>query len=100
MIVIGSTAALHGTAGFAPYCAGKWGMRGFVKALALEHPQRRICCVHPPRTATRMNDFKGLPPADVARVVVQVARGEVEIEPGADVEVEPLVRARAGCEAG
>jgi NAD(P)-dependent dehydrogenase (short-subunit alcohol dehydrogenase family) len=95
VICIGSTAALHGTAGFAPYCAGKWGMRGFVKALALEHPQRRICCVHPPRTATRMNDFRGLPPADVARVVLQVARGDVELEPGADVEVESFVRAPA-----
>ena len=87
IINIGSSASLHGTATLAPYCAAKWGVRGFSKALALEHPDRRIVCVHPTVTATRMNDMQGMPPERVAEVVLRVARGEIEFEPGGDVEV-------------
>ena len=87
IINIGSSASLHGAATLAPYCAAKWGVRGFTKALALEHPDRRIVCVHPGHTATRMNDMQGMPPERVAEVVLRVARGEIEFEPGGDVEV-------------
>ena len=87
IINIGSSASLHGTATLAPYCAAKWGVRGFTKALALEHPDRRIVCVHPGHTATRMNDMQGMPPERVAEVVLRVARGEIEFEPGGDVDV-------------
>ena len=90
IINIGSSAALHGTATLAPYCAAKWGVRGFTKALALEHPDRRIVCVHPGHTATRMNDMQGMPPERVAEVVLRVARGEIEVEPGGDVEAAPV----------
>lgn len=87
VIVVASTASLHGTRTLAPYCASKWGARGFVKALAKEHPERRIVAVHPTVTATRMNDFRGMAPEEVARVVLMVARGELELTPGADVDV-------------
>jgi len=87
VITIASGSALHGTATLAPYCAGKWGVRGFVKALALEHPDKRMYCVHPTRTATRMNDFHGEPPERVADVIVRVAAGEIEVEPGGDVDL-------------
>lgn len=87
VIVVASTAALHGTRTLAPYCASKWGVRGFVKALAQEHPERRVVCVHPTVTATRMNDFRGMPPGKVADVILMVARGELVLEPGADVDV-------------
>ena len=87
IINIGSSASLHGTATLAPYCAAKWGVRGFTKALALEHPDRRIVCVHPTVTATRMNDMQGMPPERVAEVVLRVARGAIEFEPGGDVNV-------------
>jgi NAD(P)-dependent dehydrogenase (short-subunit alcohol dehydrogenase family) len=87
IINIGSSASLHGTATLAPYCAAKWGVRGFTKALALEHPDRRIMCVHPTVTATRKYDKQGMPPERVAEVVLRVARGEIEFEPGGDVEV-------------
>lgn len=87
IINIGSTASLHGTATLAPYCAAKWGVRGFTKALALEHPDRRIVCVHPGHTATRMNDMQGMPPERVAEVVLGLARGEIEVELGGDVDV-------------
>jgi 3alpha(or 20beta)-hydroxysteroid dehydrogenase len=91
IIVIASTASLHGTATLAAYGASKWGMRGLVKALAKEHRDKRIVAVHPTVTATRMNDFRGMAPEQVAEVVLMVARGELELGPGADVDVRDLV---------
>jgi 3-oxoacyl-[acyl-carrier protein] reductase len=87
VIDVVSTASLHGSATLAPYGASKWGLRGFTKALAKEHPEVRMYNVHPAVTATRMNDFKGMDPARVAEVIVRVARGELELEPGADVDL-------------
>ena len=87
VIVVTSTASLHGTPTLAPYGASKWGVRGFVKALAGEHRDKRIVAVHPTVTATRMNDFEGMPPESVAEVVLMVARGELELPPGADIDV-------------
>jgi NAD(P)-dependent dehydrogenase (short-subunit alcohol dehydrogenase family) len=91
LIVVASTASLHGTATLGPYGASKWGVRGFVKALAKEHPGKRIVAVHPTVTATRMNDFRGMAPEKVGEVVLMVARGELELGPGADVDVRDLV---------
>jgi 3-oxoacyl-[acyl-carrier protein] reductase len=91
VINIGSTAALHGTATLAPYCATKWGLRGFTKALALEHPGKRIMCVHPTRTATRMNEYEGASPQSIAEVVVKVARGDIAVPPGGDVDARDYV---------
>ncbi len=87
VICIGSTAALHRSRTPPPYCASKWGLRGFVKALALEHPDKRIVSVHPTVTATRMNDMRGMPPERVAEIVWRVAAGQVEVEPGGDVDL-------------
>ncbi|HOT23374.1 MAG TPA: SDR family oxidoreductase [Thermoleophilia bacterium] len=93
VIVIGSTASLHGTATLSAYGASQWGVRGWAKALAREQPDKRIVLVHPLVTATRMNDFRSLPPERVAEVVLMVARGELDLELGADVDVRDLVRA-------
>jgi 3-oxoacyl-[acyl-carrier protein] reductase len=87
VITIGSTAALHRSRTPPPYVAAKWGIRGFTKALAHEHPGKRIVCVHPTVTATRMNDFRGMPPERVAEVVVAVARGDIAVEQGGDVDL-------------
>lgn len=91
LIFIGSTAALHGTATLAPYCASKWGLRGFAKALAREHRDLRVVSVHPTVTATRMNQFRGMPPVRVAEVVLKVLRGEIEAASGDDVDVREHV---------
>lgn len=93
VISIGSTATLHQSRTPPTYCATKWGLRGFVKALALEHPDKRIVSVHPAMTATRMNDMRGMPPERVADVVLRVAVGEIEVEPGGDVDVREYVDA-------
>ena len=53
VITVGSTATLHQSRTPPPYCGTKWGLRGFVKALALEHPEKLIVSVHPTVTATR-----------------------------------------------
>jgi len=91
VISIGSTATLHRSRTPPTYCATKWGLRGFVKALALEHPGKRIVSVHPTVTATRMNDMQGMPPERVAEVVLRVARGDIEVESGGDVDVREYV---------
>ncbi|HEY5169128.1 MAG TPA: SDR family oxidoreductase [Thermoleophilia bacterium] len=87
VITVGSTATLHQSRTPPPYCATKWGLRGFVKALALEHPDKLIVSVHPTVTATRMNDMQGMSPERVADVIFRIAAGEIEVEPGGDVDL-------------
>jgi NAD(P)-dependent dehydrogenase (short-subunit alcohol dehydrogenase family) len=87
VITVGSTATLHQSRTPPPYCATKWGLRGFVKALALEHPDKLIVSVHPTVTATRMNDMQGMSPERVADVIYRIATGEIEVEPGGDVDL-------------
>jgi NAD(P)-dependent dehydrogenase (short-subunit alcohol dehydrogenase family) len=87
VITVGSTATLHQSRTPPPYCASKWGLRGFIKALALEHPDKRIVSVHPTVTATRMNDMRGMAPERVADVIYRVAAGDIEVEPGGDVDL-------------
>ena len=91
VITVGSTASLHRSRTPPPYVATKWGVRGFVKALALERPDLRIVAVHPTVTATRMNDMRGMPPERVAEVIVRVASGEIEVETGGDVDLRDYV---------
>jgi len=87
VIAIGSTATLHQSHTPPTYAATKWGLRGFVRALAVEHPDKRIVSVHPTVTATRMNDMRGMSPGRVADVVVRVAAGDIEVESGGDVDL-------------
>ncbi len=98
VITVGSTATLHQSRTPPPYCASKWGLRGFVKALALEHPDKLIVSVHPTVTATRMNDMRGMSPERVADVIFRVAAGDIEVEPGGDVDLRDYADAvrRAG----
>ncbi len=69
------------------YCATKWGVRGFTKALALEYPDKKIYVVNPAGTATQMNDFLGTPPEKVAEIVLKLVKGDYDLESGADVNV-------------
>jgi NAD(P)-dependent dehydrogenase (short-subunit alcohol dehydrogenase family) len=87
VITVGSTATLHQSRTPPPYCATKWGLRGFVKALALEHPDKLVVCVHPTVTATRMNDMRGMAPERVAEVICRIAAGDIRVEPGGDVDL-------------
>lgn len=87
VITVGSTATLHQSRTPPTYCATKWGLRGFVKALAVESLGTRFATVHPTVTATRMNEMRGMVPERVAEVVYRVATGEIEVESGGDIDM-------------
>jgi NAD(P)-dependent dehydrogenase (short-subunit alcohol dehydrogenase family) len=72
----------------APYCATKFGVRGFTQAIALEYPKIRIISVNPSSTATKMNDFQGAPIPAVATVIVKTIEGQFGKKSGDDVDVE------------
>ncbi len=87
IISIGSGAGKSGISHLSTYCATKFGVRGFMQALAVEYPHLRILTVNPGRTATRMTDFHGQPPRDVAKIVFNAARGCYAIQPGSDIDL-------------
>lgn len=92
VINIGSGAAMHPHATLPTYSAAKFGVRGFTKNLALEHPEKRVFVVNPRMVKTAMTGYRGsMTPEQVAEVVVRVARGDLDLEPGADVNVEDYV---------
>jgi NAD(P)-dependent dehydrogenase (short-subunit alcohol dehydrogenase family) len=59
IINIASGAGQTGFAELAPYCATKFGVRGFTQALAQEMSRPKIYSVNPDMTKTRMTGFKG-----------------------------------------
>ena len=69
IINIASGAGQTGYADLAPYCATKFGVRGFTQALAQETSRPKIYAVNPDMTRTRMTGFQGRPPEEVALVV-------------------------------
>jgi len=87
IINLGSAAGKAGYGDLTPYCGTKFGVRGFSEALAQELPHVMVYTVNPAVTATRMNDFQGMPPEDVARIIVSTAKGEYGVESGSDVDV-------------
>ncbi len=92
IINIASGAGLAGYEYLTSYCAAKWGLRGFTKALAQELPGRKVYAVNPGITATQMNDFQGMPPRRVAEVIVNLAKGVYDLESGDDVNIWDYVR--------
>jgi 3-oxoacyl-[acyl-carrier protein] reductase len=90
---VGSDLATSGMADLVPYCAAKFGLRGFTQALAAERPDLRLLCVHPDRTATAMNDFQGRDPRLAAEVIGKAAEGVYGIPSGGDVNVWELIEA-------
>ena len=69
------------------YCASKFGVRGFTQTLALEFPKLALYNVNPTSTATKMNNFEGMPPEKVAQVIINTAKGLYAVENGGDVDV-------------
>ncbi len=71
-----------------PYCATKFGVRGFTQALALELPKQvKTYCVNPGMTATQMTKFEGVDPNKVADIIVQAAQEKFKKQSGEDVDV-------------
>lgn len=89
IINIASTAGKRAAhEGYPTYCASKFGVRGFTRALALELPSGiKIFAVNPGLTATAMTDFEGIPAKDVAEVIVNTAKEKYSAQSGGDVDV-------------
>jgi NAD(P)-dependent dehydrogenase (short-subunit alcohol dehydrogenase family) len=75
----------------APYCASKFGMRGFIRAMALDYPELKWYCVLPGLTATRMTRYKGIHPSHVGKIVWNTHAGKYPVKNGGDVEVEKII---------
>ena len=87
IINIASGAGKNGFAGLVTYCATKFGVRGFTQALSKELPYIKIFSVNPGRIATRMSDFDGTHPRDVADIIIKTAKEELNLESGGDVDI-------------
>jgi NAD(P)-dependent dehydrogenase (short-subunit alcohol dehydrogenase family) len=92
IINVGSAVGKSGYGDLTPYCATKFGVRGFSQALALELPGVMVYTVNPTVTATRMNDFHGMPPENVARIIVNTAKGEYGVQSGSDIDVWKVLK--------
>ena len=87
IINIASGAGQRGFAELAPYCATKFGVRGFTQALAQEMAKPKIYAVNPDMTQTRMTGFRGRPAEQVAQVVLDTAKGTYRKPSGSDINV-------------
>lgn len=87
IVNVASLAAHQGMPTLTTYCATKFGVRGFTEALAHELPDVAVYSVSPGMTATRLTDYRGVPPGDVAQIIVATAEGKYETPSGGDVNV-------------
>jgi len=87
IINIASGAGQTGFADIAPYCATKFGVRGFTYALAQEISRPKIYAVNPDMTKTRMTNFQGRPAEQVAHVVLNTAKGRYRKSSDSDINV-------------
>ena len=87
IINVASGAGLDGYPELTTYCATKFGVRGFTQALAQELKNIKVFAVNPGVTATRMNNFRGLPPEKVAEVIFNAAKGVYKLQSGSDVNI-------------
>ena len=92
IINVGSAAGKNGYGDLTTYCGTKFGVRGFSEALAQELPGVMIYTVNPGVTATRMNDFQGMLPEDVAQIIFNTAKGEYKVASGSDVDVWKVMK--------
>jgi len=93
VINISSGAGKTPYAELVPYCATKYGVRGFSQALALGFPKLKVYCVNPGTTKTRMTNFEGTPPQKVAEVVLNTAKGNYRVPSGGDIDVWEILKA-------
>ena len=92
IINLGSAAGKAGFGDLTAYCGTKFGVRGVSEALSQELPSVMVYTVNPGVTATRMNEFQGMPPEDVANIILNTAKGEYKVESGSDVDVWKVMK--------
>ncbi len=86
IINIASGAGKTAYAELVPYCATKFGIRGFTQGLAQEL-KIPVYAVNPGMTSTRMTNFKGIPAEKVAQVIFNTAKGKYKVKSGGDIDV-------------
>ncbi|MFO8053300.1 MAG: SDR family oxidoreductase [Candidatus Omnitrophota bacterium] len=86
IINISSRSGQQGYPDLTTYCATKFGVRGFTKALACE-TDLKVFSVNPPLTKTRMSDYQGISAKSVAEVILDTVKRSQELESGADIAV-------------
>lgn len=83
IINIASRAGHIAYPGRAVYCASKFGIVGFTKALAQEYPDLKIFTVSPGAVKTEMWDFEeGVEPEVIASYIIKALHGEVALKDG------------------
>jgi 3-oxoacyl-[acyl-carrier protein] reductase len=89
VVNVGSGAGKEGFGEIAPYCATKFAVRGFTKAIAEEFDKNRIkfYCVNPGMTSTKMTGYRGVPPKEVAEVILNAAKENLGKKSGDDIDV-------------
>lgn len=92
IINISSVLGFSGGVNATVYSATKWGVRGFTKSIALELGDIKVYCVNPDGTATVMNDFLGISPEDVGEIILKLAKGEIKVESGDDVNINDYLK--------
>lgn len=85
IVNVASGAGKTAYSGIVPYCATKFGLRGFTQGLAREH-KVRVLTVNPGMTATRMTGGRGDDPKDVARAIYDAAVGTIKPDSNLDVD--------------
>lgn len=86
IINVSSRSGQKGHEKLTTYCATKFGVRGFTKALACEIGLK-VFSVNPPLTKTGMSGYQGIPANDVAGVILDAAKRREELESGSDISV-------------
>lgn len=92
VINISSGAGKDAFAGLSTYCATKFGVRGFTQAIAQELKGIKVFSVNPSSTATRMTNFHGTEPKNVAEIILKAAKGEIKADSSRDVDVWEYVK--------
>ena len=92
IVNIASAAGKTAYAEMSTYCGTKFGVRGFTQALSQELPRLKIFCVNPDLTATRLTDYEGRPPSEVAEVIFRAVSGKMKLGRGGDVDVWKVIR--------
>lgn len=88
IVNVASMCAKEPHATLVPYCATKYGVRGFTQALAEELPKRiRTYAVNPGLTATRLTHYQGTPPERVAKIMIRAAKETLRKKSGHDIDV-------------
>lgn len=86
IINISSTAGKTGYEELVPYCASKFGVRGFTQALSKE-TSLLILSINPGMTSTQMTNFQGVSPEKVADIIFRASLNKYNKPSGSDIDV-------------